>query len=309
MQSATQAKPHGSSWEWMWLALISHTAWGIYPVLARYLQKVSGLPSMALLTIANLASLLLIAVVVIRRGELRTLAALVIWGVAVLAMIRSVTNVVSTRYAPASYVQLANLLTPFLVVGLGAAVYREPIPPRTGIALGLSLIGALAMLSGSMSVGTLQFALQGSEWLGVGLAMVSSLSLALYMLAVRSTAQSRASAEATFAVQLIVITTSTAVLSGIFQEDWSHWLSIGSGDWAVFVAFTLVVLGANMTQINAIRRLGAPLVSSLQAWRLVATLLGSGLILSEWLSTPIQLLGAVIVVSTVSWYLWSQRVR
>jgi drug/metabolite transporter (DMT)-like permease len=177
------------------------------------------------------------------------------------------------------------------------------------MALGLSLIGALAMLSGSMSFGSVQFALQGSEWLGVGLAMISSLSLALYMLAVRSTAQSRASAEATFAVQVIVIAASSAGLSALFQEDWSDWLQIGSGDWAIFAAFTLVVFGANITQINAIRRLGAPLVSSLQAWRLVATLLVSGLLLSEWLNTPIQLLGAAIVVLVVSWYLWSQRAR
>lgn len=292
----------------MLLALGSHTAWGIYPVLARYLQTISGLPGMAMLAVANTLVLLIIGGVLWRRGELASLRAPVLWGVALLAMLRSVTNVASARYTPGVYVQLANLVTPFLVVALGALVYREAIPRRTIPALLLTLIGALLMLSGDLSGGTLRFALDASEWLGVGLALVSSLALALYMLAVRHTSRYKVSGEATFAVQLIVLILSSGLLSLAFGEPWQRWSQIGATDWVVFLVFTFaIVLGANLTQINALRHLGAPLVSSLQAWRLVAALLASGLLIGEWLHTPLQLAGALLVVAAVSWYLWQQR--
>jgi drug/metabolite transporter (DMT)-like permease len=297
------------AWEWMLLALGSHTAWGIYPVVVRYLQNRSHLPGMAILTLANLIVLVLIGAVVVRRSELATLRAPVLWGVAVLAMLRSVTNVLSARYAPAVYVQLTNLLTPFFVVGIGATIFRERIPPRTGVALALSLVGALAMLSGDFDFKSgLRLALSGSEWIGIAFALVSAVVLALYMLAVRHTHSRPVSGEATFAVQLIVLILTSAVLSAVFGEDWSSWQRANSFDWFLFFFFAIVVvLGANLTQINALRRLGAPLVSSMQAWRLIAALVTGGLLLGEWLTTPTQIFGIVLVLLTVSWYLWRQR--
>lgn len=299
------------SWGWMLLALGSHTGWGVYPVLARYLQTVAGLPSMAMLLVANMIALAIVGTVVWRRGEIVTLRAPVLWGVALLAMLRSVTNVLSARYTPAIYVQLTNLLTPFLVVGIGALVFRESIPRRTLPALGLTLVGALALMSGDVaSAGRLVFALGLREWFGVGLALFSSLALALYMLAVRSTRKHPVSGEATFAIQLVVLVLTSGLLSAVFQEDWSRWQSLDMSGWLAFLAFALpIVLGSNLTQIHALRHLGAPLVSSMQAWRLVATLLIGGLVLAEWLSTPLQIGGALLVVVTVSWYLWSQRTR
>ena len=38
---------------WMFFALLSHTAWGGYPVVARYLQKISGVPSMVILVVSG----------------------------------------------------------------------------------------------------------------------------------------------------------------------------------------------------------------------------------------------------------------
>jgi drug/metabolite transporter (DMT)-like permease len=305
-QPTTSTTP--PAWEWMLLALGSHTAWGIYPVLARYLQTISGLPSMAMLTVANLLVLCILGVVLWRRSAFHTLGVPVLWGVAFLAMLRSVTNVLSARYTPAVYVQLVNLLTPFLVVGIGSLLFREPIPPRTGTALALSLLGALFMLTGESSAGMLQFALQASEWFGVMLALISTLALAFYMLAVRHTNKYKVSGEATFTVQLIVLILTSGTLSIVFGESWQRWSVLQPADWVVFLIFAFgIVLGANLTQIHALRRLGAPFVSSIQAWRLVAALVVGGLLLGEWLHTPLQIAGACLVIAVVSWYLWQQR--
>ncbi|MFZ1770121.1 MAG: hypothetical protein WAU00_13040 [Caldilinea sp.] len=60
-------------------------------------------------------------------------------------------------------------------------------------------------------------------------------------------------------------------------------------------------------QIAAIRRLGAPMVSSLMGWRLVATLSAGMLLLDEQLTSPLQVVGMILVLSTITWYLSQQH--
>ena len=78
----------------------------------------------------------------------------------------------------------------------------------------------------------------------------------------------------------------------------------------MFAVFTLGVLaGANLGQIGALRHLGAPLVSSLLGWRLVSALIIAGVLLGERLTSLWQVMGALIVLVTITWYLWQQRYR
>jgi drug/metabolite transporter (DMT)-like permease len=44
----------------------------------------------------------------------------------------------------------------------------------------------------------------------------------------------------------------------------------------------------------------------MMAWRLVSALFFAALLLGERLSSWIQLLGAVVVLVTITWYLWQQ---
>ena len=292
---------------WMFFALLSHTAWGGYPVVARYLQKISGVPSMVILVVSGVLSLAIMLAILWRRQEFGMLSAPVIWSVATFAMVRSITNVLSVRYAPAVYVQLINLLTPFLIVVLGKLLFKESIPRHTIPAVLLSMLGSLAMFSGNFSGGSFSLALQGQEWLGLGLAAISTLTLALYMLMVRVTNRHAVSSQATFTAQLILLVLSSSMLSAIFREDWSFWRSMHVFDWFMFLFFSLAIMfGANYTQISALRALGAPRVSSMQAWRLVIALLFGGLLLGEWLLQPLQIAGAVLVIVVVSLYLWQQ---
>ena len=64
-----------------------------------------------------------------------------------------------------------------------------------------------------------------------------------------------------------------------------------------------VLLGANLAQIRSIQQLGAPLVSSMMASRLISALVVGGLLLGEHLSSGWQLLGAGLVFATLTWYL------
>ena len=79
-------------------------------------------------------------------------------------------------------------------------------------------------------------------------------------------------------------------------------------DWTIFLSYVvLVVLGANGLQISSLRHFGAPFVSSLMGWRLVSTLLAGMLLLGEHLTSAWQAAGMILVLATVTWYLWQQR--
>lgn len=299
-----------ASWGWMLVALMAHTGWGAYPVLARYLQTVSHIPSMALLSLGNLIAVLVYAPFALRHLDRRHLRSTALWAFALVVVLRAVTNLLAARYTHAIYVQLITLMTPLLVALLSAGLFREKLPPYTLPAIGLSLVGALLMMSGDIGAGTLGLALSGSDWLGIGMAIASAFCLAFYMILVPRTMKDAVPGEAVLLVQLVTLTVATGVISLIFGEDWSRYAALGGGDWAAFFTFVVfVLLGANLGQIASLRHLGAPMVSSTMAWRLVSTLALAALLLGEHLSSLWQAMGALIVLATITGYLWRQRQR
>jgi drug/metabolite transporter (DMT)-like permease len=295
-------------WAWMGIALLAHTSWGAYPVLARYLQTISQLPSMSLLALGNLIVLGLYTPFVIRRVGLSFLRSRAIWALAFVAVLRAMTNVIAARYTLAIYVQLVTLMTPLIVALLSAGLFREKLPPLTFPVIGFSLLGSLLMMSGSIGAGGLQLNVSGSDWIGLTMALTSAFCLAFYMILVSRTVKVNVPGGAVLLVQLVVMTLSTGAISLLFGEDWGRYAAIGWSDWAVFGLFIVgVLMGANLGQIAALRHLGAPMVSSIMAWRLISTLMLAALLLGEWLTSIWQVLGAVIVLVTITVYLRRQR--
>ncbi|NTV65034.1 MAG: DMT family transporter [Oscillochloris sp.] len=292
----------------MFISLLAHTGWGAYPVLARYLQTVSLIPSMALLSLANLIAILVYIPFVIRQINLRHLRSRALWALAFIVVLRAITNLLAARYTHAIYVQLITLMTPLLVAILSAGLFREKLPPYTLYAIGLSLIGALLLMSGDLGAGKLSLVLGLSDWIGIGLALTSTFCLAFYMILVPRTMKDAVPGETVLLVQLTSLLLVAATISLATGEEWGHYTQLGLRDWAVFLAFALFVqLGANLGQIASLRKLGAPLVSSTMAWRLVSTLTFAALLLGEHLSSVWQVIGAVIVLATITGYLWQQR--
>lgn len=296
------------TWLWMSAAMLAHTGWGAYPVFARYLQTVSGIPSMALLSLGNLIALIVFAPFALRRLDGRFLREPAIWAFAFVVVLRAVTNILAARFTLAIYVQLITLMAPLIVALLSAGLFRERLPPATWPALGLSLLGSLLMMSGDIGGHGLGMSLASNDLLGLGLALASALCLAFYMILVPRTVKAAVPGETVLLVQLFTLTVATGTISLLIGEDWGRYTQLGASDWLAFFTFVIfVMLGANLTQIAALRHLGAPMVSSTMAWRLVATLALAALLLGEHLSSLWQVLGALIVFVTISVYLRRQR--
>jgi len=308
--SSTSPSPErrpAPSWSGIGIALLAHTGWGAYPVLARYLQTVSDLPGMALLGLGNLIALLVYLPFIWRRIDRRILRSALIWGFALVVVLRSITNLLAARFTLAIYIQTITLMTPLFVALLSAGLFREPLPPGTWTAIGLSLVGALLMMSGEIGASGVSLALTSSDWIGIALAAASALCLAIYMILVPRTVRHAVPGEAVLLMQLTTLTVTSTGISLLTGDEWERFTTLTPVDWGAFAAFVFgVLLGANLGQIVSLRRLGAPLVSSVMAWRLIATLALAAILLGERLDTWWQALGAVMVLITITGYLWQQ---
>ncbi|MFO7680898.1 MAG: EamA family transporter [Chloroflexota bacterium] len=296
------------SWSWLAAALAAQLGWGAYPVLLRYAQTVSGLPGLALLAAANFMVLLIAGVLYWSPLDKRVFRLPVVWLFGLMVVVRGVTNLLATRYTLAIYAQLIYLMTPFIVALLSRIFLREALPRYLFRALSISFVGVLLVLSGSLSeVGGGETAVLRNDLLGISLALASSLSLALYMILTRRTASQKATSEGLLLVHLIALFSFSFLASLLLGEDWGHWAALGLMDWFVFGLICFgVLLGANLGQIRSIQRLGAPLVSSMMAIRLVSALVFAALLLNEQLSSGWQVVGAVVVVVTITWFLRRQ---
>jgi drug/metabolite transporter (DMT)-like permease len=296
-------------WLWVLIALAGHTGWGSYPVLARYLQTISDLPSMALLSLGSGLVLLVFAPFMWQHLDRSLVRSRLLWLLVLFVVGRSITNLLAARFTLAIYVQLVTLSVPFLVVLLGRLFFSEPIPRYTLHAITFSLTGSLLMLSSSSDVLHLwKIPLAPADWLGIGLALLSSICLATYMLLVRRSASHQLRGDVVLLVQLLANFSVATTASLLLGEDWSRWTTTGPMDWLVFALFAFgVLLGSNLGQIMALRHLGAPFVSSMLGWRLVSVLVMAALLLGERLTTIWQFVGALIVLVTITWYVRQQR--
>ncbi len=288
---------------WMLAALASHTGWGIYPVLARYLQVISRLPSMSILVVSSVPLSVLVAFVSRRHLQAKYLKSRVLWFLALAVVLRALTNLLAARYTLSIYVQLITQMTPFAVAALGAAFFHEAIPPYTGRAILLSFAGAVLLASGQIGEASAPFAFTPDDVIGITLAFSSMLFLALYMLLVRHSVRFGLPGEIVFLAQLVTVSVTASVLSWLFHEDWGRWFALTPRDWGVYLVFVFgVVLGANTLQIGALRRLGAATVSSMLAWRWISALVAADLLLGEQLTSFRQFLGAAIIFVVITWY-------
>lgn len=295
---------------WLAVALGAHTFWGMYPVIGRYLQTVSGLPSMSILVVGSVPLVLYGLLYSLPREGWHVLRGRPLQIMALLAIVRAITNILSMRYTLAIYVQLIGLMTPFIIALFNWLVLRDRMPRYTVPAMALSSCGALLMLSSQIGAGGIAFDLGAADLLGLALAFASTLALALYMFAVRrtATAGSQVSSINVLVVQTLAIGALSLLISVLTGEDWRAWTRLEATDWAVEASHViLVIILANGLQISALRRLGAPTVSAMMPWRLISTLTLAWLLLGERLTSIWQAVGALLVLATVTWYLQTQR--
>ncbi|HWR11173.1 MAG TPA: DMT family transporter [Rectinemataceae bacterium] len=293
---------------WIVLALISHTAWGGYPVLARYLQNTHHIGTMSLSAMTNILAVAVILAMMIRKIDMKTIGFKDFLVYALIVVSRGLLNLYAARLTYATNVQLFSLLAPFIVAFLSATFLKESLPKHTVLALCCSLSGSLLMILGAGNPGSASKVSPAANWVGIGLSIVGAVLLAFLMLAIKSTMKKGASSETLAFVQFISLAVCMSAGSIGVGEDWRPWLTLPLSGIAAYLAFAIVVLLlGTILQNNSVKHLGAATYSTIQAWRLTSTIAFSWILLGEGISSFLQGLGAFIVMATVTLYMLSQK--
>lgn len=293
---------------WILLALISHMAWGAYPVLARYLQQRHGINTMSLSAMANILALIFLYFIFRKQIDLKSIKPSDLFSYVAILISRNTLNLYSVRFTVATNVQLFSLLAPFLVAIFSATIYKEKLPRKTIPALALSVFGSILIIVGDISRWkTISQAQNNKNVLGIVLSIFGGILLAFLMLEIRRIGKKGVSAETLAFFQFAPLTAFMGIGSFVLKEDWTPWFGLTVSGLLAFLAFVFIVLLlGTILQNNAIRRLGAPIYSTIQAIRLVATIGFSLLILDEGITNIVQGAGVVIVMITITWYMVSQ---
>lgn len=296
-------------WLGILLALGAHTGRGVFPVLARYLQVVRGLPTFSFMALVSIPLVFILIVQLADGKSAKQLLTRAMWLLALMAIMRTATGNLAARFTIASFVQLFTLMTPFIVVLLNGLFFKEKLPKFTVWAITLCSVGAVLMLSKDLTQSGLSFQFSSSDILGIGFAIASAVFTALYLLTVRNAVKySELPPALILNFQVTAIFLATTITSIFLREPLEPWMNLSLVDWGVvFLYFLIVVFGSNALLILALKYVSAPVVSSMMAWRLVVTVAIAFLVLGERLESVSQILGALLVVATVTWYLWQQR--
>ena len=309
MSHASSHRVHAMRY-FVWLGVMGQFIWGSYPVAAK--RALADVPKFSLVFVATTAAAIMGWWLIRRRDErsardiLRFLVGQrALWGLSLFVVLRSVTNILAIDLTRATWVQLIYLLTPFMVAILGSLFFGERTPRYTYRALLLSSLGAVLVLVTDWD--DILSGFTPRDVLGLGVALLSMLALATYFQMIRRSSRRQATSTMILfqqslsqAVVLLFLTVSTG-------EDWSRWGHVSPAGW-FFVLWVIVgvFIFGNLFQITAVSGASPALITSLMPLRLISAIALGWLILGERLTTPWQWLGALMVLVTVSGYLWLQ---
>ncbi len=214
-------------------------------------------------------------------------------------------NDLALRFTKAYIVQLINLLAPFFVILFNRLLKQSALPKYTVLAITLSVIGASLMIFGGLQNQSFQNIFTPEDGLGIFLAFLGTIGIAAYMMIVKRGEQIGLPFEVVYISQVGSMMIFMSLMSISFGENWSAFRFM---DWRGVAALLFnaigVEIGCKLGNITVLRKLGAPLVSSMLAVRLVAALFLGGLSW-EQLSSFIQWGGVLLVVVTITGYLTS----
>eukprot|EP00771_Trimastix_marina_P002866 gnl/Trimastix_PCT/4031.p1 GENE.gnl/Trimastix_PCT/4031~~gnl/Trimastix_PCT/4031.p1 ORF type:complete len:391 (+),score=62.64 gnl/Trimastix_PCT/4031:262-1434(+) len=260
-----------------------------------------------------------------------------IWLTAVFIMIRSCLTAVSCAMIDGAYVQLMALLTPFWTAYGARLIFKEPLPPCILLAMIATAIGGFLTIGGDAIVKAamgshphknlvtallIEAGVKSSHggwnfWATLGLILVTVSTFfqaGAFICLSRVMSRKGLSSGTIYFAQSVVISVSSFILSPIFGERWfgepaGHLYPMGydkldGRSWFAYFFIVFVVLfGGNYCQMFSARFLGAPMMSSMLAVRLVCSVALCQLFICEGFTCWLQYIGALITIVTVTVFL------
>jgi drug/metabolite transporter (DMT)-like permease len=198
-------------------------------------------------------------------------------------------------------------LAPFFVAILSKLWLKDSLPKYTIPALIISLFGAILMLSSIDFQKGEFFNLTAVDAIGMSLALFSCFFLALGLVMIRWLGKQNISGGPVLLSQFMFTVLLSPIFSVIVGENWGNWAGLSPFGIFLFITFVMVFVFGNVFQQHAIFKLkSASVVSTIQPWRLISSLLSGMALLGEKLENPLQYVGMFIVFLAVGVYMLLQ---
>ncbi|KAF6252807.1 hypothetical protein COO60DRAFT_1274119 [Scenedesmus sp. NREL 46B-D3] len=231
--------------------------------------------------------------------------------VGAIVALQALTNIYAARLALAYLVQLVFMFGPLVVALANTYVLRQPSPPKLYPTLAAAIIGAAVVLVGqwlqSRTSGQAGSGFSLDTLWGLLLALTSTLLLAAYFVLLQVTRHLVTGEQILWAnrnVALLLFTPLSLIIEG---TDWSWVVLLTPAEWGILVytGVSIYTLGNILVQ-SSTRRVGSPLVSVFLSMRLVASILGSIVLLHDVPRSPVTWVGFGLVIGVLSAFLGLQ---
>ena len=272
-------------------AIISHTGLGLYVVLSKLLF--SKYPPFGLLACGFFFSLLVGIVALRKNFVLSDLKKISVWSIGYIAVFRSVSKMIAVQYTTATNVQLFGLTAPFFTALISRIFLKEKLPSGTILALFVTSLGAF-LVTGEYSINSFE-AIGHKNLLGMGLALISAIFMAILVIVTNYSIKIQNNPTNVYLQQTFSLVTTYFLLSLLTKESWDPFLQVGLVDICLLGLFFIIIFIAGGITVYAIS-LG-----------LVVVLIFGKVVLGETLISTGQYLGAFLVVTILTWYLWKQN--
>jgi drug/metabolite transporter (DMT)-like permease len=285
------------------ISIAAHTSFGLYVVLAKDLFQ--QFPPFGLLACAFGFSIILAFLLLRKEVKWVEFTHIGIWILAAIAVARSITKMLAVQFTLATYVQLLDLTAPFASALLARAFIKERLPFGTIPALIATTFGAYLVIA--IHPAHIHLPNGYKDLLGIGLALISSIFMAVLMVLTGFLAQDRSNPSNIYLQQALALLLTYACLSFLYGESWEPLLSPTIPDVGYLLIFFIIVTFGGGLSVFALARVKTTLFSTLLSLRLVVAVIAGWIILSERLTTPYQIFGVGLVVVAITWYLSQQR--
>jgi len=268
------------------LAVLSASAFGTLAIFARYAYQAGGDVPAVLFARFALAAGVMALIMAVRREPWprgRTLGWLILLG-GVGYVGQSLAFFSALRYASASLVSLLLYLYPALVTVLSVTLLGERLTRTRVLALVVALTGSVLTVGGA----------EGGQPLGVALGVLAALLYSAYIVA-----GSRLLADVGPLPSTSVILASAAAVYGVLALVQRPVFPTGAlGVGAILGLALIATVVAVLTFFASVARVGPSMTSTISTLEPVVTVILAALLLGERV-TPVQLLGAALVLSVV----------
>jgi len=239
-------------------------------------------------------------------------------GLASLIVLQALSQIYASYFTNAYLAQLIFMLCPLFTAIANKVLLQQPAPAQLWPTIILAIAGSGMVIAGSWisngntasTFGSKTLSPQISLIVGVSLALTSTLLLSSYLVLLQVTRHIVTGEQVLWAKRNVAAVVLVPLALAVNGTDWGWVRALTTFDWLVLVFTGIFIYTlANIWLQFCSRNLGAATVSVFISLRLVASILGSIVLLREVPRHVLTWVGFVVVVLVMTAFLWLQYTK